>query len=65
MNGTTVAVLAVIFFATLIRLRFWFRRSLVSLAGYWLAELWVADVTRYYLLSLPLQGKPFWDNFET
>jgi uncharacterized protein len=28
--------------------------SLVGMAGYWLADLWVADVTRYYLLSLPL-----------
>jgi hypothetical protein len=27
--------------------------SLVGLAGYWLAGLWVPDVTRYYLLSLP------------
>jgi uncharacterized membrane protein YfcA len=28
--------------------------SLVGMAGYWLAGLWVADVTRYYLLSLPV-----------
>jgi uncharacterized membrane protein YfcA len=28
--------------------------SLVGLAGYWLAGLWVPDVTRYYLLSLPV-----------
>ena len=27
--------------------------SMTSLAGYWLAGLWTADVTRYYLLSLP------------
>jgi uncharacterized membrane protein YfcA len=27
--------------------------SLVGLAGYWLAGLWVPPVTRYYLLSLP------------
>jgi uncharacterized membrane protein YfcA len=30
--------------------------SLVGLAGYWLAGLWVPAVTRYYLLSLPLAG---------
>ena len=24
------------------------------MAGYWLAGLWVPDVTRYYLLSLPV-----------
>ncbi len=28
--------------------------SLVGLAGYWLLGLWVPDVTRYYLLSLPV-----------
>jgi uncharacterized membrane protein YfcA len=28
--------------------------SLVGLAGYWLAGLWVPPVTRYYLLSLPI-----------
>ena len=28
--------------------------STVGMAGYWLADLWVADVTRYYLMSLPL-----------
>ena len=28
--------------------------SLIGLAGYWLAGLWVHDVTRYYLLSLPV-----------
>jgi uncharacterized membrane protein YfcA len=28
--------------------------SLMSMAGYWLAGLWVRSVTRYYLLSLPL-----------
>jgi uncharacterized membrane protein YfcA len=28
--------------------------SLVGMAGYWLAGLWVPAVTRYYLLSLPL-----------
>lgn len=28
--------------------------GLVGLAGYWLADLWVTDVTRYYLLSLPV-----------
>lgn len=27
--------------------------SLVGLVGYWAAGLWVPDVTRYYLLSLP------------
>jgi uncharacterized membrane protein YfcA len=27
--------------------------SLVGLVGYWAAGLWVTDVTRYYLLSLP------------
>jgi uncharacterized membrane protein YfcA len=27
--------------------------SLVGLAGYWLAGLWVPAVTRYYLISLP------------
>jgi uncharacterized membrane protein YfcA len=27
--------------------------SLVGMAGYWLAGLWVPAVTRYYLLSLP------------
>jgi uncharacterized membrane protein YfcA len=27
--------------------------SLVGMCGYWLAGLWVPDVTRYYLLSLP------------
>ena len=28
--------------------------SLLGMAGYWLAGLWVPAVTRYYLLSLPL-----------
>jgi len=28
--------------------------SVVGMFGYWLADLWVADVTRYFLLSLPL-----------
>jgi len=28
--------------------------SLIGMAGYWLAGLWVPAVTRYYLLSLPL-----------
>ncbi len=28
--------------------------SIVGMAGYWLAGLWVPVVTRYYLLSLPL-----------
>jgi uncharacterized membrane protein YfcA len=28
--------------------------SLVGMAGYWVAGLWVPAVTRYYLLSLPL-----------
>ena len=28
--------------------------SLVGMAGYWVAGLWVPTVTRYYLLSLPL-----------
>jgi uncharacterized membrane protein YfcA len=28
--------------------------SVVGMAGYWLAGLWIWDVTRYYLLSLPL-----------
>jgi uncharacterized protein len=28
--------------------------SLIGMAGYWLAGLWVPTVTRYYLLSLPL-----------
>ncbi len=28
--------------------------SIVGMAGYWLAGLWVPTVTRYYLLSLPL-----------
>jgi uncharacterized membrane protein YfcA len=28
--------------------------SLIGMAGYWRAGLWVPDVTRYYLLSLPL-----------
>ena len=28
--------------------------SVVVLAGYWWAGLWIADVTRYYLLSLPV-----------
>ena len=27
--------------------------SMISMAGYWLAGLWKAEVTRYYLLSLP------------
>jgi hypothetical protein len=30
--------------------------SLVGLVGYWLAGLWVPEVTRYYLLSLPAAG---------
>ena len=30
--------------------------SLLGLAGYWLAGLWVPAVTRYYLLSLPAVG---------
>ena len=30
--------------------------SLVGMAGYWLAGLWVPAVTRYYLLSLPVAG---------
>jgi uncharacterized membrane protein YfcA len=28
--------------------------SVAGMLGYWLAGLWVAEVTRYYLLSLPL-----------
>jgi uncharacterized membrane protein YfcA len=28
--------------------------SLIGMAGYWLAGLWVPEVTRYYLLSLPV-----------
>jgi uncharacterized membrane protein YfcA len=28
--------------------------SVVGMAGYWLAGLWVPPVTRYYLLSLPI-----------
>jgi uncharacterized protein len=28
--------------------------SLVGMAGYWFAGLWVPTVTHYYLLSLPL-----------
>jgi uncharacterized protein len=27
--------------------------SMVSMGGYWLAGLWKADVTRYYLIALP------------
>jgi uncharacterized membrane protein YfcA len=34
--------------------------SLVGMVGYWLADLWVADVTRYYLLSLPLALAAIW-----
>jgi uncharacterized membrane protein YfcA len=30
--------------------------SLVGMAGYWVAGLWVPAVTRYYLLSLPVAG---------
>jgi uncharacterized membrane protein YfcA len=30
--------------------------SVVGMAGYWLAGLWVPAVTRYYLLSLPVAG---------
>ena len=28
--------------------------SVLGMAGYWLAGLWVPAVTRYYVLSLPL-----------
>jgi uncharacterized membrane protein YfcA len=28
--------------------------SLIGMCGYWLAGLWTAEVTRYYLLSLPV-----------
>ena len=28
--------------------------SIIGMVGYWLAGLWTADVTRYYLLSLPV-----------
>jgi uncharacterized protein len=28
--------------------------SLVGMVGYWMAGLWVTDVTRYYLVSLPV-----------
>jgi uncharacterized membrane protein YfcA len=28
--------------------------SSIGMAGYWMAGLWVADVTRYYVLSLPV-----------
>jgi uncharacterized membrane protein YfcA len=28
--------------------------GVVGMAGYWLADLWVADVTRYYFVSLPV-----------
>lgn len=34
--------------------------SLVGMAGYWLAGLWVADVTRYFLLSLPPALAAIW-----
>ncbi len=33
---------------------YFFPASLVGMGGYWLAGLWVSDVTRYYLFSLPL-----------
>ncbi len=33
---------------------YFFPASLIGMAGYWLAGLWVPAVTRYYLLSLPL-----------
>jgi len=28
--------------------------SIIGMAGYWLAGLWVPSVTHYYLLSLPV-----------
>ncbi len=28
--------------------------SMVGMIGFWLADLWVSQVTRYYFLSLPL-----------
>jgi uncharacterized membrane protein YfcA len=28
--------------------------SLIGMGGYWLAGLWTSNVTRYYLLSLPV-----------
>ncbi len=33
---------------------YFFPASLVVMGGYWLAGLWTATVTRYYLVSLPL-----------
>ena len=33
---------------------YFFPASLIGMAGYWLAGLWVPAVTRYYLMSLPL-----------
>lgn len=33
---------------------YFFPASFVGMVGYWLADLWVAEVTRYYLVSLPL-----------
>jgi hypothetical protein len=33
---------------------YFFPASLVGMAGYWAAGLWVPAVTRYYLLSLPV-----------
>ena len=32
--------------------------SVVGMAGYWLAGLWSASVTRYYLVSLPVVHRP-------
>lgn len=34
--------------------------SAVALAGYWLAGLWAPEVTRYYLLSLPVTVVAVW-----
>jgi uncharacterized membrane protein YfcA len=33
---------------------YFFPASIIGLLGYWVAGLWVRDVTRYYLVSLPV-----------
>jgi len=34
--------------------------SLIGMAGYWIAGLWVSEVTRFYLWSLPLVFPAIW-----
>jgi uncharacterized protein len=59
MNGPPLAVYGALRRWTQERFRatlqgYFFPASFVGMAGYWLAGLWTASVTKYYLISLPV-----------